>query len=298
MGNIVFTINGGIGKCIVATAVCSAFKKKYPNDKLIVVSGYPEVFINNTNVDKSLAWGNVSYFYQDYIENKDAKVFAHDPYLTTDFVNQNKHLIQVWCELFGLMYQGELPELFLTQREIDFFQRNVQSDKPIFIMQPNGGGDQKKYSWARDIPSSIVMNIIEEFKNEYNILHVKREDQLSYPNTTALTGELRQVIAVSLLSKKRLLIDSFLQHALGGMKIPSVVCWIINLPNVVGYDSHTHVLAEEFTKKPELRQSFLSKFSLNGNELEFPYNNEREIFNVDKIIKALKTETNENILPK
>ena len=65
MRNLIFTINGGIGKCIVATAVCSAFKKKYPNDNLIVVSGYPEVFINNINVYKSLAWGSLSYFYQE-----------------------------------------------------------------------------------------------------------------------------------------------------------------------------------------------------------------------------------------
>lgn len=298
MRNLIFTINGGIGKCIVATAVCSAFKKKYPNDNLIVVSGYPEVFINNINVYKSLAWGSLSYFYQDYIDNKDAKVFAQDPYLATDFVNQSKHFIQVWCELFGLMYQGELPEIFLTKRETDFFQNQIQSDKPILLMQTNGGADKKKYSWARDIPIGVVLKVIEEFKGDYNIMHVKREDQISYPNTTALTGELRQILAVSLLSSKRLLIDSFLQHALGGMRIPSVVCWIINSPNVVGYESHTHVLAEEFTKKPELRKSFLSKFSLNGDELEFPYNNEREIFNVDKIIKALKTEKNENILPK
>jgi ADP-heptose:LPS heptosyltransferase len=41
MRNLIFTINGGIGKCIVATSVCSALKKKYPNDNLIVVSGYP-----------------------------------------------------------------------------------------------------------------------------------------------------------------------------------------------------------------------------------------------------------------
>ena len=101
MGNVIFSINGGIGKCIAATAVCSVIKKKYPNDDLIVVSGYPEVFINNQNVKKTFAFGNLSYFYQDYIENKEVKAFLQDPYLTTDYIKESKHLIQITRTIFG-----------------------------------------------------------------------------------------------------------------------------------------------------------------------------------------------------
>ena len=61
--NVIFQINGGIGKCIAATAVCSAIKKKYNEYDLIVLSGYPEVFLNNPNIKKSLAFQNISYFY-------------------------------------------------------------------------------------------------------------------------------------------------------------------------------------------------------------------------------------------
>ena len=49
--NIIFQISGGIGKSILATAVCKAIRKKYPNDKLIVVTGYPDVFTNSKKVD-------------------------------------------------------------------------------------------------------------------------------------------------------------------------------------------------------------------------------------------------------
>jgi len=300
MGNLIFNINGGIGKCIVATAVCSAIKKRYPNDDLIVISGYPEVFINNPNVKKSFAFGNIAYFYQDYIDGKEIKAFLHDPYLTTDYIKETKHLIKIWCNLFDLEYNGEKPEIFLTQREIDFFQRQVQVDKPILLMQTNGGGDtNKKYSWARDIPSNVVLKVIEEFSKDYSILHVRRDDQLSYPNTIQLTGGLRQILAISLLSTKRLVMDSFLQHSLGALDLPSVACWVVNSPKVLGYDIHTDILANPFTHSPELRHSYLSKFNIGGDELEFPYKNESEIFDIDAIIKALKTEKkDENILPK
>ena len=35
--NIVFNIEGGLGKSIMATAVCEAIKKKHPKDNLIVL---------------------------------------------------------------------------------------------------------------------------------------------------------------------------------------------------------------------------------------------------------------------
>lgn len=309
MANVIFQINGGIGKCIAATAVCSALKKKYPNEDLIVVSGYPEVFLNNPNVKKSFAFSNISYFYQDYIEGKDVQVFLQDPYLTTDYVKEDKHLIEIWCQLCGLEYKGEFPELFITQREIETFQRQVQSEKPILLMQTNGGADNnKKYSWARDLPVNTVLKVIEEFKESHTIIHIRREDQIGYQNTAQLTGQLRQILAIAMISEKRLVIDSFMQHALAALNLPSVVCWIVNKPKVFGYGVHTHVLAQPFTTQPELRNAYLGKFNIGGDELEFPYKNENEIFNADEIIKALKgekekteetekIEKNENILP-
>jgi hypothetical protein len=287
--NILFQINGGIGKCIAGTAVCSAIKKKYPNADLIVVSGYPEVFINNHNVKKTFAFGNLTYFYQDYIDNKEVKLFLQDPYLTTQYVKESAHLIKIWCELYDLPYNNEQPEIFLTQREIDLHQRQVSVDKPIFILQSNGGADaNRKYSWARDLPFSVTEKIVEEFSKDHTIFHVKREDQVPFKNTIPLTGQLRQILAVCLLSKKRLVIDSFLQHALASLNLPSVACWIVNTPKVFGYDLHKHITANAFTAQPELRNSYLAKFNIAGDEMEFPYKTEEEIFNVDEIISALK----------
>jgi hypothetical protein len=291
--NIIFFISGGLGKCIAATAVCSAIKKKYPESDLIVVSGYPETFLNNPNVKKSFGFGNASYFYEDYIENKEVIVFKHDPYDTTDYVKEDKHLIEIWCELYDLEYNDEFPEFFMTKREIDTFQRQVQSDKPIMMLQSNGGADaNRKYSWARDLPFETTLKVIEEFKSEFNIFHIKREDQLGLQDTIPLTASLRQILAVSLLSSKRLVIDSFMQHALAALRMPSVACWIVNKPRVFGYDLHTHILANPYTIKPELRNSFLQKFNIGGEEIEFPYQNESQIFDIDAIISALRKEEN------
>ena len=286
--NIIFQISGGMGKCIMATAVCSAIKKKYPESNLIVVSGYPDVFLNNKDVHRSYVFNGISYFYNEYIDGKEFLVFANDPYLETGHIRQDEHLIKTWCEMFGLEYAGEQPVINLTIREAQYFQNKFATEKPILLLQTNGGAQtEHKYSWARDIPSTAVVKIIEHFKNDYTIVHIRREDQLSYNDTIPVTDTFRALCVLLALSSKRLLIDSFAQHAAAALELPSTVCWIANKPEVFGYDLHDNIIANEFTTEPELRNAYLSKFNIAGELIEFPYNTEDEIFNVEAIIESL-----------
>src|SRR5580658_3705815 len=125
--NIIFQIDGGRGKCVAATAVCMAIRAQYPKDKLIVVSGYPEVFLCNPYVDKALNFNNLSYFYEDHIEGQEIKTFLHDPYLATDFISRKGHLVKVWCEMNGIPYTGEQPRLFVNTREQTLFGNQLMS---------------------------------------------------------------------------------------------------------------------------------------------------------------------------
>lgn len=287
--NIIFQINGGIGKCVIATAVCESIKKQYPESKLIVVSGYPDVFLNNPNVDRTYAFGNMSYFYEEHVEGKEIMILAHDPYLTAEHVQYKEHLIETWCRIYNLEYNNEQPKIYLTDRERTFFGNKFNSDKPIFLIQTNGGGESElKYSWARDIPYNLMVSIINEFKDEYNIVHIRREDQPSYEHTIPVTDTFRALAILIEQSSKRLFMDSFAQHTAAALDKPSTVLWIANKPNVFGYDIHSNVLSNPFTKKPELRNSYLSKFNIAGDLLEFPYNSESEIFNINDILKTLK----------
>lgn len=286
--NIIFQINGGIGKVIASTAICASIKSKYPNDKLIVVSGYPEVFLGNPYVERAYAFGQQAYFYQEYIENQEVLILAHDPYLEAKHIKNEEHLIETWCKLFDLRITKTTGELFLTHREIDFFSKKFVSDKPIFLMQTNGGGEsEQKYSWARDIPSYVVENIIYKFKDEYNIVHIRRDDQPQYDGTFGVSDTFRALLVLIQMSDKRLLMDSFGQHAAAALNKPSTVLWICNSPKVFGYDIHTNIQANAETATPELRNSYLNKYNISGDPIEFPYEKETDIFNVEQIIKSI-----------
>lgn len=295
--NIVFQVHGGIGKNVMATAVCKAIKEQYPADNLIVITNYPQVFFCNPSIHKVFSVTELRYFYKDYIEGQQVKMCLHEPYLDTDFVSQQGHLIEVWCQLNGIRYSGQMPELFLTQRERIFYSRQFSADKPIMVIQTNGGGieQQIKYSWTRDLPYSTAQQIVNTFAADYHVVQIKREDQLQLQNATPVQLDFRALAVLISLSAKRLFIDSFAQHTAAALGLPSVVCWVGTKRQQFGYALHENIIANPPTIKPELRSSVFTRYNIFGQPTEFCYNNEDEIFNIDNIIRALNENVNDAI---
>ncbi len=290
MKNIIFNIDGGIGKSIMATAICESIKKKYPQHHLIVLTSYPEVFLCNPFVDKCFHHNQLSYFYKEFIENGNFIAFMHNPYLETNFIGRKEHLLNTWCSMFGIKYENEQPKIYLTKREKDFYARQFASDKPIFVIQTNGVAvnQEIKYSWSRDIPFNVAQQVVNQFKDEYNIYHIRRNQQMTLQNTIPVEAEFRALCGLINISNKRLFIDSFGQHTAKALELDSVVCWIANTPAQFGYENNINIIANSETKKPELKNSFLSKYNIVGDLIEFPYNSEMEIFNTDEIIESLR----------
>jgi ADP-heptose:LPS heptosyltransferase len=287
---IIFSVEGGLGKSVMATAVLKAIKKEYKKANIIVITGYPDVFIGNPNVNKVLHQQQAVGLYKNYIHNKDTKVFITDPYSTSDFITESNHLLKIWCELYGLKYNGELPEIFLSKGEKEYFAPFYKLDKPIMAIQPNGGavGQPLKYSWTRDLPASVVNEVISQFKDDYAILHIKRDDQMIYENTIGALDGWRSIAIMLTLSTKRLLIDSSSMHISTALNLPSVVGWIGTNPFVFGYDMHTNIRANQPTKEVNFESNSYTKHQLFEDIATMPYNHFGEIFDTQSIINALK----------
>lgn len=288
--NVVFQIDGGLGKSIMATAILKVIKKEYKKANIIVVTGYPDVFVGNPNVNKVLHQQQAVGLYKNYIQNKNTKVFITDPYSTSDFITESNHLLKIWCDIYGLKYNGELPEIFLSKGEKEYFAPFYKLDKPIMAIQPNGGavGQPLKYSWTRDLPALVVNEVISQFKNDYAILHIKRDDQLIYENTIGALDNWRSIAIMLTLSTKRLLIDSSSMHIATALNLPSVVGWIGTNPFVFGYDLHTNIFANDPTKEINVESNSYTKHLLFEDIATLPYNNFSEIFDTQRIINALK----------
>jgi ADP-heptose:LPS heptosyltransferase len=157
-------------------------------------------------------------------------------------------------------------------------------------IQPHGGAVNQplKYSWVRDIPFTTTEKIIERFKNDYSIVHIKRQDQIEYPNTIGALDGFRSIAVMLTMSKKRLLIDSSAMHIATSLKLPSVVTWVGTKPKIFGYDMHNNIIANEPTKPIDLNHSFYQRLPLFEDVSKIPYNDFNEVFDANKIIDALK----------
>jgi len=292
----IFHIQGGLGKVIASTAVAKCIKNNFPSRKLIIVCPYPDVFINLSFVDRVYQLGNTNYFYQNYIENKDSLIFHNELYFTTDHIHKRLPLIQTWCKMYGLEYNGEQPELVFNplQKKIskDVWKK---SEKPIMVIHTNGGlitPDAKPYMWARDMPFNIAQEIVDKYHKEYTIYQCTKinSSKCINANIVEFNNEMQlsplEFLSIIIHSEKRVLIDSCLQHAAAALNLPSVVLWNGTSPKVFGYDIHKNIE----TIKPhnfKLPGSYLFDFDFTGIENEYPFDEDDEIFDIDEIFKSI-----------
>ena len=105
----IFQIQGGLGKHIAATAVGQAIKAAHPDRELVVVCAWPELWANLPFVHRVFPLGGTQYFYEEYIDGKDSLIFGNEPYFTTTHINKTLPLVESWCNLYQIPYNGEQP---------------------------------------------------------------------------------------------------------------------------------------------------------------------------------------------
>jgi ADP-heptose:LPS heptosyltransferase len=292
----IFHVQGGLGKHIAASAVAKCIKNNHPSRKLIVVSVYTDVFMNLPFVDRVYQLNNTNYFYQNYIENKDSLIFHNEPYFTTDHIHKKLPLIQTWCKMYGLDYKGEMPELIFNPLQKKLSKEVwVKDKKPTMVIHTNGGlitPDAKPYMWARDMPFDTAQQIVDKYHKKYTIYQATKMNSPKLINATPIQFDEQtqlstlEFLSLILHSDKRILIDSCLQHAAAALKLPSVVLWNGTSPKVFGYDMHTNIE----TVKPhnfKLPGSYLFDFDFNGSEHEYPFNENEDLFDIDKIFESI-----------
>lgn len=213
--NLVLHINGGLGKVLMATAVIASYKKKFPTSKVVVVSGYPEVFVNNPDVYKNFAFAT-PYLWQDYYGNPDWKVSAHDPYMEENWIkNSSKHLIDIWCEMLGVSSVQKTPLLYFSGPELDELNATIKVDKPLMVVQSTGGSQAAARSWTRNPPLGEFDAYLSQYMETHFILHLAVPETPLLSNVHQRVDNLtrRQAMALIYFAHSFVGIDSFGQHA-------------------------------------------------------------------------------------
>ena len=297
----IFQIQGGLGKHIAATAVAQVIKKAYPDRELVCVVAWPELWANLPFVHRVFPLGNTQYFYEEYIDGKDSLIFANEPYFTTPHINKTHRLVESWCSLYNLEYQGEQPVLKINteqKKAIRNFYEPKFEGKPFLLLHTNGGlfTNERPFCWARDMPFDVASKVANHFKKSHFVMQITRPNSPKIPDVFVRNEQLSNTELCGLveLTDKRLLIDSSLQHAAAAFGMPSTVLWNATSSVIFGHSLHDNIQAKEKPTK-SLPGSYLFDYQFDGNENEFPYEEGdlKDLYNIDQIIASLEAQTNE-----
>ncbi len=297
----IFQIQGGLGKHIAATAVAQAIKNNYPDRELITVCAWPELWTSLPFVHRVYPLGNTQYFYETYVEGKDSLIFANEPYFTTSHVNKTLPLVESWCNMYGVKYNGEQPMLRINpeqRRAIKNFYEPKLEERPLLLLQTHGGlfTNEKPYCWSRDMPLDIAQKVVKHFKKTHFVMQITRPNSPRLDSAFVRSEQLSntELVGILELTSKRLLIDSSLQHAAAAFQLPSTVLWNATSSVIFGHKLHDNIQAKEKPTK-SLPGSYLFDYQFDGNENEFPYEESdlKDLFDIDRIISSLEKQSNE-----
>jgi hypothetical protein len=293
---VIFHVEGGCGKNIVATSVVKSIKAYYPEHKLIVVTGYPEVFLHNPNIWRVYKFGSIPYFYDDFINDKDSVILRMEPYHSGDLLYKRKSLAEIWCDVLNIPCIDKTPEIILTDKEISTVKGMVNKDGPILIVQTSGGAEQQghKYSWSRDLPIDFTQEVISKVKKDYSkIYHVRRDDQPALEHTLQARDNLRVLFCLFSISDNFICMDSLTQHAAAALNKKATVGWISNSPVVFGHDIHNNILANGSDSFRHRIDSYLESDDWTGGRIhECPFDDKHKLFDVDEFVQSLKNNKN------
>ena len=285
---ILLGIEGGIGKNVAATgAVNTAVQQGHQVD---VITAWPQVWQGNPHVNKVWEWGKAEYL-SSKVKYYD-KIIFDDPYRQTKFLKNELNLAGTWNWMINEIAESTIPAIYLNKAEQLYVEELLKDiKKPIMVVQTNGGTNAG-YSWTRDIPLEEAVEMLTPFVDEYEIIHLRGDNQLE------LTGikhtaplNIRQALVVLRMSEKRLLIDSVYQHAAAAFELPSVVLWAMTEPQKFGYELHTNIESNKPMLKNMDRLEMLFS-GLDANVDKCPFAPMQKIFDTDKVINALKNKQN------
>lgn len=286
---VILHTEGGHGKQVMATAVCRAIKKKYPDRKLIVVTAWDGPFFYNPDVWRFYTFGQMQYFFDDYIK-EDTIILRHEVYHSEDHILQRKHLIDSWCDMYGIEADGHDPKIYINPREAEIAKDKIKPDgRPIMLLQTHGGSPNAQYSkksWFRDMPIEIAQKLVNYYAKSYRILHIKTPEQPTLQGAEMLNLPFRELYAVFPLSQKRLFIDSFSQHVAKALGLQSTVVWIGNKPEVFGYEDNINIVPDMEHVRELNKFSYLDQFDISGQIQQFPYDTVNMI-DINKIIEGV-----------
>jgi hypothetical protein len=230
-----YIIEGGIGKCTAFTALIPKLKEK-AGQAIQVYTPYLDCFAFNQDVEMA---------YEHSIALHDPRITASDnvlycePY-KSNFIFGKQHIIESYCELFGIEYDPSMkPKIYtehLKDRAAEFLKAKEITGK-YMLVQFSGG--QTPVGWTpnnqyvshdpnRNYPMYMAQQVIHKLREAYpdvSIIDATLPNEPSYEGSIKFEEHWAVIHELLKGAEGFISIDSCLNHFSPSAEKAGVVLW-------------------------------------------------------------------------
>jgi hypothetical protein len=248
---IIYRIGHAIGDQLCMTAVVRLINQNY-SLKIIVISSYPEIFVNNPRIFKNFGVFGTGLFLSRLLRslsgtNIENFLFTHNKFLFEEYMRINGrslHLVQAHTMHFkiNLDFSEIMNEIYFSASEIETYEKKFNLPKFFSVIQPNS---KKSYTPNKQWEISNYQIVIDNQKN-IKWLQVGADNEFLLNNVLDFRGKtsLRELFYI--VSKARFVFASegLINHIASAFQIQSYVISsgfssnnLSNYKNTVFFDS-------------------------------------------------------------
>lgn len=250
---MIFFVQGGAGDVLSHTPMIRYFRKKFPDDELIVLSTYSQLLEHNPNIDTLIHLRSPKDFYSEHIHKKNVRFFKKHFIYDGIMDRQAKgcvYLPEFICKMYDAEYDGKPLDYFVTdyeKRSADvFIGQYKQFGVPIVLLHCTGAipsdGNFNKTNNLKDLNIATATKVVESFKEKVIFIQIGLAgEQRVEGSIDALGMTMRETIALIPAVDSYVFIESLFAHcsnALGGKGV--VVCQNMD-PEFFGHPNNNNI---------------------------------------------------------
>ena len=228
MDRIIYA-DGGIGRVLCLTPAIRTLKNREPDDRIVVVTGWPDVFVNNRDVSKIYPFSH-HYMWDDVVRH--GILYNPEPYQDYRYYTQQHHIIQSFDYLInGIDSSQPAPIINLTPQLVRFGIELVEhikkesGKKHVVAFQPFGAtanfdGEITDPSY-RSLPFQTAIKIAEA-ASDWGMMFNCCNIDLDHVNVWRRESSLTELFAIVAACDYVISIDSLLGHVGAAFQKPGL----------------------------------------------------------------------------
>ncbi len=249
----IFFIQGGAGDVIAHTPMIRYYRQKYPEDKIIVISTYSQLWEHNPNVDLIVPTRELDNFYEEQVLGQKVrffkKHFIYDAIMDLPAHNA-RTLPEFVCNVYNAEYDGKPLDYFISPKEQKvahtFISQYYPLNKPIVLLHCTGAipsdGNFNKTNKLKDLDTKKIAELVKKLADRFLFIHIGLLGEPVVEGALdALGMPMREAIALIPHAASFIFIESLFAHCTNALQKTGVVVFQNTSPSFFGYQNNHNV---------------------------------------------------------